>query len=149
MSYDNAISKRAQMNLDYQKMLDEESDPTRQEAIKKQIKLNEDEIQQLRQGKPLFGQPPILKQETKIIEQDPETKGQKITTLDEKGKPIIEEKIVTKEVAEPETDTPTQPSTKKIGNALRDKLKAKTALSEEESLKAKVQEAKRSRAKFN
>ncbi len=137
------------MNLDYQKMLEEETDPTRQEAIKKQIKLNEDEIQQLRQGKPLFGEPTILKQETKIIEPDPETKGQKITTLDEKGKPVLEEKIVSKEVAEPETDTTTQPSTNKIGNALRDKLKAKTAISAEESLKAKVQEAKRSRAKFN
>ena len=136
MSYDNAISKRAQMNLDYQKMLEEETDPIRQEAIKKQIKLNEDEIQQLRQGKPLFGQPQVLKQETKIIEPDPETKGQKITVINELP-------------TTPDTETISAPSTKKIGNALRDKLKAKTALSEEESLKAKVQEAKRSRAKFN
>ncbi len=136
MSYDNAISKRGQMNLDYQKMLEEETDPTRQEAIRKQIKLNEDEIQQLRQGKPLFGEPTILKQETKIIEPDPETKGQKIT--------VINELPTTTEVK-----TESNPSTKKIGNALRDKLKAKAALSEEESLKAKVQEAKRSRAKFN
>mgnify|MGYP003480892479 FL=1 len=136
MSYDNAISKRAQMNLDYQKMLEEETDPIRQEAIKKQIKLNEDEIQQLRQGKPLFGQPQVLKQETKIIEPDPETKGQKIT--------VINELPTTSD-----TETISTPSAKKIGNALRDKLKAKTALSEEESLKAKVQEAKRSRAKFN
>ena len=136
MSYDNAISKRAQMNLDYQKMLEEETDPTRQDAINKQIKLNEDEMQQLRQGKPLFGEPTILKQETKIIEQDPETRGQKITVINELP-------------ATSDTDTVSLPSTKKIGNALRDKLKAKTALSEEESLKAKVQEAKRSRAKFN
>ncbi len=136
MSYDNAISKRGQMNLDYQKMLEEETDPIRQEAIKKQIKLNEDEIQQLRQGKPLFGEPTILKQETKIIESDPETKGQKITVINEHSNT-------------PETEIKTTPGTKKIGNALRDKLKAKTTLSEEESLKAKVQEAKRSRAKFN
>lgn len=135
MSYDNAISKRAQMNLDYQKMLEEETDPIRQEAIKKQIKLNEDEIQQLRQGKPLFGEPTILKQETKIIEPDPETKGQKITVINELP-------------TTPETEN-TQASNKKIGNALRDKLKAKTTSAEEESLKAKVQEAKRSRAKFN
>lgn len=136
MSYDNAISKRAQMNLDYQKMLEEETDPIRQEAIKKQIKLNEDEIQQLRQGKPLFGQPQVLKQETKIIEPDPETKGQKITVINELP-------------TTPDTETISAPSTKKIGNSLRDKLKAKTISSEEESLKAKVQEAKRSRAKFN
>jgi len=136
MSYDNAISKRAQMNLDYQKMLEKETDPIRQEAIKKQIKLNEDEIQQLRQGKPLFGQPQVLKQETKIIEPDPETKGQKITVINELP-------------TTPDTETISAPSTKKIGNSLRDKLKAKTISSEEESLKAKVQEAKRSRAKFN
>lgn len=136
MSYDNAISKRAQMNLDYQKMLEEETDPIRQEAIKKQIKLNEDEIQQLRQGKPLFGQPQVLKQETKIIEPDPETKGQKITVINE---------LPTSN----DTETTPPPSSKKIGNALRDKLKAKTTSAEEESLKAKVQEAKRSRAKFN
>ncbi len=136
MSYDNAISKRAQMNLDYQKMLEEETDPIRQEAIKKQIKLNEDEIQQLRQGKPLFGQPQVLKHETKIIEPDPETKGQKITVINELP-------------TTPDTETISAPSTKKIGNSLRDKLKAKTISSEEESLKAKVQEAKRSRAKFN
>ncbi len=136
MSYDNAISKRAQMNLDYQKMLEEETDPIRQEAIKKQIKLNEDEIQQLRQGKPLFGQPQVLKQETKIIEPDPETKGQKITVINELP-------------ATTDTETESLPSNKKIGNSLRDKLKAKTISSEEESLKAKVQEAKRSRAKFN
>ena len=136
MSYDNAISKRAQMNLDYQKMLEEETDTIRQEAIKKQIKLNEDEIQQLRQGKPLFGQPQVLKQETKIIEPDPETKRQKITVINQLP-------------TTPDTETISAPSTKKIGNSLRDKLKAKTISSEEESLKAKVQEAKRSRAKFN
>jgi hypothetical protein len=80
--------------------------------------------------------PRLLKQETKIIEPDPETKGQKITVINELP-------------TTPDTETISAPSTKKIGNSLRDKLKAKTISSEEESLKAKVQEAKRSRAKFN
>ncbi len=151
MSYDNAISVRGQMNLTYQQMLADETNPQRIEDIKKQIKLNDLEINQLRQGKPLFGAPIVLKQETKIIETDPETKEQKITTLDEKGKLVpdpaeVEEIAVdTKEVVEEQKEeivASTPASNKKLGNKLRDILQAKNTSSAEETLKAKVMAAK-------
>lgn len=143
MSYDNAISVRAKMNIDYHKMLEVETDPTRQDAIKKQIALNEEEIKQLEQGRPLFGQAPTLKQEVKIIEPDPETKGQKVTIINEKEK---QEEASLDPI---QTDSIETTNTKKIGNALRDKLKNKIVEAEEESLKSQVQAVKRARAKFN
>ncbi len=139
MSYDNAISVRGQMNLTYQQMLEEETNPQRIEDIKKQIKLNEAEINQLRQGKPLFGTPNALKQETTIIESDPETKGQKVTILDENGKLANTTDL-------PIESTPL--ATKKIGNKLRDILQNKTTSSAEDSLKAKVMAAKAAKAKI-
>lgn len=151
MSYDNAISVRGQMNLTYQKMLEEETDPKRAEDIKKQIRLNEEEINQLRQGKPLFGAAPILKQETIIIESDPETKGQKVTILDEKGNTLTPETapIDTTEDSpvSTESEEPPKPPTKKVGNKLRDLLQSNAASSAEESLKAKVLAAKASKSK--
>jgi len=135
MSYDNAISKRAQMNLDYQKMLEAETDPTRKEAIEKQIKINNDEILELRQGKPLFGEGKPLKQETTIIESDPETKGQKVTVVGSEAAKITEE-------PKEETVTETTSSDKKIGNSLRSRIQKERALAAENSLRSKVQAAK-------
>ncbi len=135
MSYDNAISKRAQMNLDYQKMLESETDPLRKEAIQKQIKLNNDEILELRQGKPLFGEGKPLKQEITIIESDPETKGQKVTVVGSE-EPKITEELKTEIIIESEA------SNKKIGNSLRSRIQTERALAAENSLKAKVQAAK-------
>lgn len=148
MSYDNAISVRGQMNLAYQKMLEEETNPNRIEDIKKQIKINEEEINQLRQGKPLFGNPTVLKQETKIIEPDPETKGQKVTILDKDGNIAPSEpndsSSEPEEAIDPEISS--VPS-KKVGNKLRDILQGKANSSTEESLKAKVLAAKAAKAK--
>lgn len=144
MSYDNAISVRAKMNIDYHKMLDIETDPRRIDAIKKQIALNEEEIKQLEQGRPLFGQAPTLKQEVKIIEPDPETKGQKVTIINEK-----ESTEEVKEVPDENEVTTATGNNKKIKNILRDKIKQNLLEAEEDSLKNKIQEAKRTRAKFN
>lgn len=131
-------------------MLLEETDPTRIESIKEQIRLNEDEISQLRQGKPLFGTPKPLRQETIIIEADPETKGQKITKLDETGKPTATTPQVTEteQIITNETITDSNPDSKKVGNRLRDILQGKKALSAEESLKAKVMAAKAAKSKI-
>lgn len=142
MSFDNAINQRGQMNVTYNKMLKEETDPKRIEDIKKQIKLNDEEIIQLRQGKPLFGTAKPLKQETTIIEADPETKGQKITKLDEAGNPTLQsEEIVPEETTETVVEEPTS-TPKKVGNKLRDILQSNASISAEESLKAKVAAAK-------
>ena len=147
MSFDNAINQRGQMNVTYNKMLKEETDPKRIEDIKKQIKLNDEEIIQLRQGKPLFGTAKPLKQETTIIEADPETKGQKITKLDEAGNPTpppeetTPEETIPEETTETIVEEPTSPS-KKVGNKLRDILQSNASISAEESLKAKVAAAK-------
>ena len=82
MSFDLAISQRAKMNQDYQTMLDQTTDPTRRAAIEKQIKFNLEEIETLRKEQTkIFGKATPLVQETKIIESDPETKGQKVTVL--------------------------------------------------------------------
>lgn len=88
MSFDHAISQRAQMNKDYQAMLDQTTDPTRRSAIEKQIKFNLEEIETLRKEQTkIFGKVIPLVQETKIIESDPETKGQKVTVLNPSPKP--------------------------------------------------------------
>lgn len=125
------------MNVVYKKMLSEEVNPKRIEDIKKQISLNEDEIDQLRQGKPLFGTPKPLKQKVTLIVSDPETKGQKITKVDETGKQVIPSS--TQDTAEVET---INPSNKKVGNKLREMFQTRAATSAEESLKAKVLAAK-------
>ena len=61
MSFDNAISQRAQMNLTYQQMLKEETSELRRAAIEKQIKLNLEEIEALRKQQTThFGKPKPL-----------------------------------------------------------------------------------------
>lgn len=138
MSFHNAIKQRNEMIDTYKKMLDNENNQLRIEDIKKQINICEEEIRQLKVGKPLFGKPAKLQQETRIYETNPEKKGeQKITILDPK------------ESTDKENSNVDDKSTKKIGNILRDAIKKKITTNEEEGLKAKVQQVKKTRAKFN
>lgn len=81
MSYANAIRQRELMIEEYKKMLQTTDDATRTLDINKQISLLQDEIAQLKIGKPLFGKPTKLTQETRIITADPETKSQKIVVI--------------------------------------------------------------------
>ena len=114
-------------------MLEDESNQQRIQDIEQQITSCQEDIAELQNGKPLFGKPKPLIRETKIIEADPEKKGeQKITVINPK----------------PEIST-TKPSDNKIGNSLRNNLKNKISSNDGNELKAKVQEIKRSRAKFS
>jgi len=128
MSFDHAISQRAQMNKDYQTMLDQTTDPTRREAIEKQIKLNLEEIESLRKEQTkIFGKATPLVQETKIIESDPETKGQKVTVLNPSPKPKEE-----KSPEPPKVSSLSSPKTKRLENNLRaqiQQLKNKKSMS--------------------
>jgi len=128
MSFDHAISQRAQMNKDYQTMLDQTTDPTRREAIEKQIKLNLEEIESLRKEQTkIFGKATPLVQETKIIESDPETKGQKVTVLNPSPKPKEE-----KSPEPPKVSSLSSPKTKRLENNLRaqiQRLKNKKSMS--------------------
>lgn len=126
MSYGNAIRQREEMIQEYTAMIRNETDPTRIADIKKQIDLCKDEISQLKNGKPLFGKPTRLNQETRIITADPETKTQKVVVINPHPK---------------EEAAPSTTETKRLGNSLRDILSAKKTNSEE-TLKAKIAAAK-------
>ncbi len=130
MSTRNAIVQRQESIAEYQRILETETDQKRIDDIQNKIKICEEEIALLNENKPLFGKPKPLQQETRIYEPNPEKKGeQKITVIN------------------PKTEPETKP--KKIGNALRDTLKSKIGTNEANELKMKVQEIKKTRAKFN
>lgn len=123
MSFDHAISQRAKMNQDYQVMLDQTTDPIRKTAIEKQIKLNLEEIEALRKEQTkIFGKATPLVQETKIIERDPETKGQKVTVLNPSSRP---EPVEIKESLPP-SPKPTKTAAR-LENSLRAKIQAAKA----------------------
>jgi len=82
MSFSNAVRQREEMITSYKVMLETETNPLRIESIKEKILLCEEEIQQLKTGKPLFGRPKPLRQTVTLIESNPEKKGaQKITKV--------------------------------------------------------------------
>jgi hypothetical protein len=139
MSFDNAITVRSKMNATYKQMLGAITDPIRREAIEKQIKLNLEEIETLRKEQlKIFGKTTPLVQPTTIIEPDIETKGQKVTVLNAPKISLVENTIIP---SAEELPIPT-PTPKRLGNSLRDTLKAKHAALAEASLKAKILAAK-------
>ena len=138
MSFDNAISSRAQMNITYKAMLEGVTDENRRAAIEKQIKLNLDEIESLRKEQTkLFGPRTPLKPVTTIIEHDAETKGQKVTILNAPPTAPAAAPSITEA-----PQAPTTTSNKRLGNSLRDSFQAKQAASREASLQAKIAAAK-------
>jgi|GEM_PF-2371930 len=140
MSYRNAIAQREQMIVDYKQMLEDENSPNRKLALQSQIDNTQEEIDYLKQGKPLFGRPEPLKQTTTVIESDREKKGEQIiTTRDFEGKIIDPEPEAVE--SEPTPIIPVPPKPQKLGNALRDIIHQATSPTED-SLKAKIAAAK-------
>ncbi len=128
MSYSNAIQQRQEMVEEYEKMLLTETNPDRISDINKQIELCQDEISQLKIGKPLFGKPTKLTQETRIITADPETKSQKIEIInprieDETPSVVLSESK--DEVGQPITTPSKNP---RLENELRKKIQAAKAV---------------------
>lgn len=131
MSFDNAISQRAQMNIAYKQMLQTETSLERIEAIEKQIKLNLNEMETLRKEQmKIFGPSKPLKPVTTIIEMNKEG-GVDKTILNAPAPEVPVEEVVA-----------VAPSPSRLGNSLRTAFKSKQALSAEESLKAKIAAAK-------
>jgi hypothetical protein len=128
MSYSNAIQQRQEMVEEYEKMLLTETNSDRISDINKQIELCQDEISQLKIGKPLFGKPTKLTQETRIITADPETKSQKIEIInprieDETPSVVLSESK--DEVGQPITTPSKNP---RLENELRKKIQAAKAV---------------------
>ena len=123
MSYLNAIKQRESMIQEYKKMLIGETNPTRITDIQKQIDLCQDEIAELKIGKPLFGKPTKLTQETKIITADPETKSQKIVVINPRSEetPSVNPSESKDKVAQSLTGP------KRLENDLRNKIQAAKA----------------------
>lgn len=134
MSYGNAVRQREEMLTSYQAMLGTETDPLRIADIEKQIKLVQDQISQLKVGKPLFGKVKPLNITTTFIAPNPEKPGEQIVT------------VINPQPVDPTPTLSSAPSPavapKKLGNKLRDTLKNKQAQSAENSLKAQIQAAK-------
>lgn len=137
MTFHNAIAQRQAIIASYRKMLTTETSEDRITAIKKQIKLINDELDELKvKQQQIFGKKTPLTQETTIIEPDHESKsGQKVTVLN----PTIKPKEV---VVEPEVDTTPVSPTTRLTNNLRNAFKPKLTGSAEDSLKAKIAAAK-------
>lgn len=131
MSLSNAIRQREEMISEYKSMLMVETNLERIDNIQKQIKLCEDQIAELKTGKPLFGKPKPLTQTTTLIEPNPEKPGEQIVTILNAPKE--------KEVA---LSTPNEKPVKRLGNKLRDARKNVVAQSAEDSLKAQIMAAK-------
>lgn len=128
MSFGNAVHQREEMITAYKVMLKTETSPERIADIEYQISVCEDEITQLKKGKPLFGRPKPLVKESRLIESNPEKPGeQKVTILN----PQPEKPIIT---------TATEPT--RLDNNLRNVFKPKVTSSTENSLKAQIAAAK-------
>lgn len=129
MSYFNAIKQREAMVQEYKQMLVNETNPTRIEDIQKQIDLCQDEIAQLKIGKPLFGKPTKLTQETKIITADPETKSQKIVVINPHPVEVVEEVTIVdkKESVAEIINNPIASNNPRLENELRKKIQAAKA----------------------
>lgn len=116
MSFGNAVRQREEMITNYQAILKTETSLDRIADIKKQISLCEDEITELKKGKPLFGRPKPLVKESRLIESNPEKPGeQKVTILNPQPTPVT---------PTPPTATP-KPT--RLENSLRSKIQAAKA----------------------
>lgn len=109
MSFGNAVHQREEMISSYKVMLETETNLVRIEDIKGQIQLCQDEIAQLKIGKPLFGKPKPLKQTITLIEADREKGGQKVT----------------KRASAEEEKAPAKSGKKFLANALQNQIQAK------------------------
>lgn len=165
MSASRAIKQREEMNSTYESMLKDETSTVRIEALKKAIKINDEEIEAIKkqQGK-LFGKKEPIKQETIIVEYDRDSQSYKTTTIPKEPDKPVQVKVSDTHEAQGDTNSlePNQTddtsassiqsgasdepasskANKKIGNKLRDSLKQKVAETTEDSLKAKVAAAK-------
>jgi hypothetical protein len=112
MSFSNAIRQREQMITQYRLILETETNPERILDIQNQIDLVQDEIAQLKAGKPLFGKPRKIIQATRLIEPDPEKKGQDKITILSSLPPLV-----------PPTTTPIT----RLENSLRAKIQSAKA----------------------
>lgn len=125
----------------YRQMLVEETDIIRRADIEKQILLIQDQISQLKVGKPLFGKAKPLNITTTYIEPNPEKPGEQIVTVVNPQPSLVATNQPNSTTApEPKTDSPR--TDKRLGNKLRDTLKYKQAENAEASLKAQIQAAK-------
>lgn len=129
MSVNLAIKQREDSIAEYKRLLQTETYPPRIADIEERIKLCQEEINLIKNNKPLFGKARPLTQETRIYEPNPEKKGeQKVTIINPKP-------------TEMEDKNPT-PSENKIGNSLRSTLQDKAAESNKSSLRSRIMAAK-------
>jgi hypothetical protein len=148
MSFDNAISQRAQMNIYYTKLLEIETSAQRIEEINKQIELNKSEILELRnQQQNIFGKREPLKQTETVFEVDPENRKTQKVTVKGEPRPNPVSKTVTTTQSGQISDTRTSKPKALGGNKLRDFLAHKKAASTENSLKSKIAAARATKTK--
>lgn len=136
MSLNNAIKYRQDMNATYKKLLETETSEEGRAAIQKQINFNNEEIEQLKLGKPLFGKVTPLKPVTTVIEKsNKESVGEIKTTV------LNAPKV---EVAHPTASEPaTTPTTStRLTNKSRGLFQSKVTSATENDLKAKIAAAK-------
>lgn len=143
MSYGNAVRQREEMLTAYKQMLETETDLIRRSDIEKQILLIQDQISQLKVGKPLFGKVKPLNITTTLIEPNPEKPGEQIVTVVNPQPAPRSEAETPNVILSKSKDEVGQP--KRLGNKLRDTLKNKQAISTEDSLKAQIAAAKASK----
>lgn len=131
MTYGNAVHQREEMIAEYERILKTETDPSRRSDIEDRIFQCQDEIAELKKGKPLFGRPKPLRQTTTIIEPDRESPGgQKVTVINPKP------------VQDPSDDTTPAPTQPRLHNNLRTEVKAVVNKKAENALRAQIQAVK-------
>ncbi len=134
MSLNNAVKYREEMNATYKKLLETTTSEEGREAIQKQIDFNNEEIAQLKIGKPLFGKVVTLKPTTTVIEKsNKDNVGEIKTTILNAPKETVTHPSAN-------TDSTTTPT--RLTNKSRGLFQSKVASTTENSLKEQIAAAK-------